>query len=71
MRQVTHNELRWNEWALGIIILEVLIGSDLVLSLESMNDVEEFFRDCHCYMDKLTEALLRYLLFNEAYCSLE
>ena len=48
-----------------MVILEILAGSDLVLSINSLEDAESLFIDCEQYIDSQTKTLLNSLLFNK------
>ena len=47
-----------------MVILELLVGSDLILSINTFDMAESLFEDCRSYLEPHTEAMLKYLMFN-------
>ena len=41
-----------------MIILEILVGSDVVLAAQQNDEVEDLMEDCCQYIDKCTQVLL-------------
>ena len=37
-RMLDNDTIKWNEYAIGMIILEILVGSDFVLSVKLFED---------------------------------
>jgi len=66
-----HEDFRYNEWMTGMIILEILVGTDLMIQIEYLREAEELVEACSAFLDEDTEALIRYLLFDEADYSLD
>jgi hypothetical protein len=56
------SDIDTNHWAAGIILLEILIGSKLVLGLESYNDIKWLLASIHNYIDTDTHLMLTWLL---------
>ena len=54
-----------DHWSLGVIIMEVLLGPEMVLSCECHSAIEMLLKDCEEYLDQTTVDLLKYLLFSE------
>ena len=52
MYKIRDDTIRWNQFAIGMVILEILVGSDLVLSINSLKDAESLFADCEIYIDR-------------------
>jgi len=53
----------WDQWSIGVIILEILLGTDLVLATNSFDDIASLFQDCSEFLDKATWTLIEALLF--------
>ena len=50
-----------DRYSLGMIILEILLGSELVLAAQTEELVEKLLDDCSTYLDGATQALLWFL----------
>ena len=55
----------WDQWSIGVIILEILIGTDLVLATNSFDDIACLFQDCSEFLDKPSWTLMEALLFKQ------
>jgi len=55
-----------DHWCIGLILLEVFIGSELVLSMKTHKDFGRIFWVVYSYMDAETKKLLQHLLFGLA-----
>ena len=55
----------WDQWSIGVVILEIMIGSDLVLATTSFDDLAKLFQDCSEYLDVPSWTLIETLLFKQ------
>ena len=56
---------------MGVIILEILVGTELVLAARNEELVEQLLDDCSPYLDGATEHLLRHLILHEGNPSID
>ena len=49
-------------WAVGVVILEVLVGSEFILTIEDHQGILLLFEDCKPYMDNELVTLISVLL---------
>ena len=54
-----------DRYSVGIIILEILVGTEPVLAARHEELVEQLLDDCSPYLDRATELLLRHLILHE------
>ena len=54
----------WDLWSIGMITLEVIVGSDLVLLLSTMEAVESLMTDIRPHIPTNTHLLLTEMLFH-------
>jgi hypothetical protein len=52
-------------YSVGIIILEILVGTDIVIPATTEVHLEKMYQDCCAYLDSNTQGLLSYLIFDE------
>lgn len=52
-------------WGIGVTILEVLVGSELVLDAHRYGFFDTVLKDCGHYIDTQTYQVLDYLIFSE------
>jgi hypothetical protein len=57
--------------SVGMVILEMLVGTDLMITatLEGLQD--KLLKDCQGYFDKATGSLLRYLILDDDWFDIE
>ena len=48
-----------------MIILEIMVGTDLVLGTNSFDDLASLFQDCSEFLDKATWTLIEAFLFQQ------
>jgi hypothetical protein len=53
-------------WSVGVVLLEVLLGSKLVLAGSGFDDTTSLFWTIQGYLDKQTSLIMQWLLFREA-----
>jgi hypothetical protein len=53
----------FDRWSVGVIMLEILLGTGAVMSIHSFAAAEELIQLSRKFLDKHTVAVLRYLLF--------
>ena len=51
--------------SVGIIMLEILVGTELVMAAILESQVEDIVDDCYQYLDPATAKVLRYLILHE------
>jgi len=54
----------WDQWSVGMLILEVLVGTEAVMATETCSDVQGLVEAAADYIDPATRALLGYLLLD-------
>ena len=56
-------------WSVGVVILEILAGTELVITATSASKIRDLLRLCEQHLDSSTVSLLKHLLFgaNEDY----
>ena len=54
----------WDLWSIGMITLEVIVGSDLVLTLTTQEAVESLMTDIRPHIPVTTHLLLIEMLFH-------
>ena len=55
-----------DRYSIGIVILEILVGSELLFAANTEELVEKLLDDCTPYFDSDVTTLLRILILNEA-----
>ena len=55
----------WDQWSIGVVILEIFVGSDLVLGTNSFDDLAKLFQDCSEYLDVPSWTLIETLMFKQ------
>jgi hypothetical protein len=60
-----------DNYSIGITILEILVGTDIVLSATTECHLEKMFQDCCSYLDAATQTLLGYLIFERGHINLK
>ena len=55
--------IQWDSWSVGIIILEILVGSDVVANATYFDEVDRILDACEQYLDALLLKYLNELLF--------
>ena len=53
----------WDLWSIGMMSLEVIVGSELVLPLKTYEDVEKLMADIQGNIPMATHRLLHQMLF--------
>lgn len=61
----------YDQFSIGMIFLEILIGTELVINATNEELQNKLVVDCCCYFDQATTSLLRYLIFDEEYVDVE
>ena len=54
-----------DRYSVGIVILEILVGTELVISARVEELVEKLVDDCETYLDLEMTRLIRYLILDE------
>ena len=70
---MSYPEFKWqskpsfiiDQWSVGVMIIEIFIGSRIILTSTSYEIMERLLDDCKEYMDGLMFELLSHLLFSE------
>jgi hypothetical protein len=55
----------WDRWSIGIMILEIIVGTDLLLEHTTYSELEKFLADCMDYLDVETFEFLNCMLFSK------
>jgi hypothetical protein len=63
--------MEMDRFSVGIIILEILAGSDLILAATNEELQTKLLIDCQVYLDAATGSLLRYLILDKRYVDIE
>jgi hypothetical protein len=53
----------WDQWSVGVVILEILVGTDLVLAADSFSKVLKLYEDCLEFIEDSYGIMLEKLLF--------
>ena len=53
-------------WAIGLVIIEILVGTDLTIPLVSLDDVEEMLDILEDIIDPATLRILKHLMIFES-----
>ena len=53
----------WDLWSIGMMALEVIVGSELVLPLQTYEDVEKLMADIQGHIPMSTHRLLHEMIF--------
>jgi serine/threonine protein kinase len=69
-REVPVYDHIWDNWSVGIIILEILAGTEVVTPINSFNSAEKALTDCEPYLDKATFKLLLFLILCDEHVDL-
>ena len=56
------SDITTDHWAAGMIMLEVLVGSKIVLALDEYNDVKWLLATIHNYIDLQTHLMINWLM---------
>jgi serine/threonine protein kinase len=62
-RSIPDSSPFWDRWSIGIMILEIIIGSDLLIENSTFKYLKEFWLDCYEYLDSDTFDFLNCMLF--------
>ena len=54
----------WDRWSIGIMILEIIVGTDLLLEQTTYGELEKFLLNCKDYFDVDTFEFLNCMLFS-------
>ena len=54
-----------DKYSIGVIIFEILVGTDLMIGANDENEVALLLEYCFPYLDPATQSLLQFLIFNE------
>lgn len=60
-----------DRYSVGIVILEMLIGTDLIITAKTQCQLEKLLKDCSQYFDPATMTVLEFLIFDEGHANLE
>ena len=63
-REVKGESLLWDNWSVGVAILEVIAGTEIVMSIDSYDSAQEILDNCKPYIDPATFNLLNYLMLS-------
>ena len=61
----------WDQWSVGIVILEILVGSDLILLANTYKRVVRLFNDSLEFLDDVFGTMIKGLLFDDCYFDLD
>ena len=61
----------WDQWSVGVVILEVLVGTDLILVANTYEKVVKLFNDSIEFIDDSFGTMIKGLLFDDCYFDLE
>ena len=45
------NCIIWDKWAVGVMLLEIIVGSDIISSMDEWDKFEVFYRDVIDWID--------------------
>ena len=57
----------WDRWSIGIMILEIIIGTDLLLDQTTFSQLQKLLKRCREYIDEETYEFLGCMLFSEGH----
>ena len=55
----------WDRWAIGVVILEILVGTELVLVATSYEKVEQLLEHCEEWLDPVMLEIVQALMFDQ------
>ena len=55
----------WDQWSIGVVILEMVAGTDIILAANSFKDVETIANDCSEFLGATFGTLIKALLFRK------
>jgi hypothetical protein len=56
------SDIDTDHWAAGMIMLEILVGSKIVLALDNFNDIKWLLSTIHNYVDTQTHYMMKWLM---------
>ena len=60
-----------DRFSVGVVLLEILIGTDFIITAKNEYQLEKLLQDCSQYFDTATATVLDYLIFDEGHANLE
>ena len=67
LKDISSSSGFWDRWSIGIMILEIIIGTDLLLDHCTFFQVKELLENCRTYIDEETYNFLACMMFSDGY----